>query len=272
MDNASAPLADYFWIAGVESITYDDGPTATQVDDTIAEDGEGEEAQEASAPRGSARHSRQNSANRLSTISKLSITPSVTDDSRNGEDVDVNTTKSNRSSATIRPASQFNVNGAANSGVNGNPGLFGFGPDGFPPDFDFDKALLKFAAERENFLDDLTFSAGAKTQSRPPMISPRTEKLKAAEEVESGRMSPLMKSLRGSIRRKISFRDMNSARKQPMTPRPGRPDLQTPSRPDGAVLTCLISSLCANIEASQQLQLCYSSARAAQHRSRYAPS
>ncbi len=44
MDSSSTPLADYFWIAGIESITYDDGLSSTQVDDTIAEDGEGEEA------------------------------------------------------------------------------------------------------------------------------------------------------------------------------------------------------------------------------------
>jgi len=224
MDNASAPLADYFWIAGVESITYDDGLATAQLDDIIAEDGEGEEADTSivSSSRVTARHSRQNSANRLSTLSKLSIVPSISSDARSVDDFE-GTTKSNRSSATIRPNPPPGANGGTN-GINGNnAGLLGFGigPDGLP-DFDFDKALLKFAAERENFLDDLSFSAGAKTQARPPMINPRTERLKVAEEGDqSGRMSPLMKSLRGSIRRKMSFRDMTSVRKQPMAPKPG---------------------------------------------------
>jgi hypothetical protein len=80
-------------------------------------------------------------------------------------------------------------------------------------DFDFDKALVKFAAEREVFLEDLSFSAGAKVQARAPMVNPRAERIKA-EESDSGRLSPL-RSIKGSIRRKMSFRDMNSVRKQP---------------------------------------------------------
>ena len=92
------------------------------------------------------------------------------------------------------------------------------------PDFDFDKALMKFAAEREIFLDDLSFTAGAKLQARPPMVNnPRAERIKAEEGELSGRMSPL-KSIKGSIRRKISFRDMNSVKRQTAPPRarPGK--------------------------------------------------
>lgn len=206
MDDSSAPLADYFWIAGVESISYQDlplPPSAGQVEDTINEDGEPEPDDPAAASPASktyARHSRQNSNNRLS---KASFTNSI----HTLEEMDGNT-RSNRSSATIRP--------------NPHPGAAG--PEGLLlENFDFDKALVKFAAERENFLDDLSFSAGAKTQSRPPMVNPRAERIKA-DEVQSGRLSPLKGirgSIRGSIRRKISFRDMNSVRKQPSTPRPG---------------------------------------------------
>ncbi|KAK4119997.1 DENN-domain-containing protein [Parathielavia appendiculata] len=219
MDN-STPLADYFWIAGIEHIAYDDVPAPQQpqqLDDTIVEDGEGEDTDTsiASPSRATARHSRQSSTNRLSTISKLSMSPSLSGgEGRVLEDVDGNT-RSNRSSATIRPIPPPNF-GASNT--NGFGGGEGIGFDGFPADFDFDKALLKFAAERENFLDDLTFSAGAKIQSRPPMVNPRTEKLKAEDVDASGRKSPL-RSIRGSIRRKMSFRDMSSVRKQPMPPR-----------------------------------------------------
>ncbi|KAI1765815.1 DENN-domain-containing protein [Hypoxylon sp. FL1150] len=206
MDNSSAPLADYFWIAGIESISYQDLPppvSSTQVEDTITEDGEPDEHTETtpspSANKTYARHSRQNSNNRLS---KASFTNSI----HTLEELDGNT-RSNRSSATIRPNPV--------PGVAGQDGLFG--------DFDFDKALVKFAAERENFLEDLSFSAGAKTQARPPMINPRAERIKA-DEASGGRMSPMKSlrgSIRGSIRRKISFRDMNSVRKQPTAPRPG---------------------------------------------------
>lgn len=107
------------------------------------------------------------------------------------------------------------------SGTNGT--LNGSGPN-LLGDFDFDRALMKFANERENFLDDLSFSAGATVQKPPPMTSarpnPRTDRLKV-EEPESingvnGRKSPL-RSVGGSIRRKISFRDMNSVKRQSST-------------------------------------------------------
>ncbi|KAI0972854.1 dDENN domain-containing protein [Xylaria arbuscula] len=207
MESSSAPLADYFWIAGIESVSYNDTPvpaTPNQLDTTIAEDGEPDDQSDSQAPplnhKRSARHSRQNSNNRLS---RASISNSI----HTLEELDGNT-RSNRSSATIRP----------------NPPPAGMeAPDGFLMDFDFDKALVKFAAERENFLEDLSFSAGAKTQTRPPMVNPRAERIKADENA-NGRLSPLKSirgSIRGSIRRKISFRDMNSSRKQPTTARPG---------------------------------------------------
>lgn len=224
MDNTGAPLADYFWIAGIESISYQDLPppaSSTQVESTITEDGEPDDHPEPtrssspSAGKTFARHSRQNSNNRLS---KASFTNSI----HTLEELDGNT-RSNRSSATIRA-----VPPPGGTGENG-PQL---------GDFDFDKALVKFAAERENFLEDLSFSAGAKTQSRPPMVNPRAERIKA-DELSGGRMSPMKSirgSIRGSIRRKISFRDMNSARKQPTTPRPGMAPFRDPDSGGSSLL------------------------------------
>lgn len=206
MDASSAPLAHYFWIAGVESIAYDDAPqTVLPVDDTIAEDGEPDNGVIVNGQHrpNAARHSRQNSANRLSKISiDAHSTTSILDD--------LETTRSNRSSATIRPSSKLPP--AAN-GANGAA----FPDEALPPgvrmgDVDFDRALLKFAAERENFLEDLSFTAGARVQARAPMVNPRTERIKA-DEMPSGRMSPL-RSLKGSIRRKISFREMSSTKRQ----------------------------------------------------------
>lgn len=220
MENSSTPLADYFWIAGVESVSYDEAfpihnhgqLKESQPESTIAEDGEPEPNPDNASlnnGRGSrltVRHSRQNSGSRLSRLSFDNRLTMMTSD-----DLDSGPTASNRSSATIRPVNSV---GATNGMVEGSASggsLLG--------DFDFDKALFKFAAEREDFLEDLSFSAGAKTQSRAPMINPRAERIRADEAEPNGRRSPL-RSLRGSIRRRISFRDMNSMRKQPTTTRP----------------------------------------------------
>ena len=215
MDTSSAPLADYFWIAGIDSLSYSDhvyspsngrekasngvtGPPSPQVDATIEEGSEHSEGETPVPPpnaaaRTSARHSRNNSWNRLSRLSN---------DARNSvQNLDeLESTRSNRSSITIKA---LPINGNGNGG-----GAFG--------DFDFDKALMKFANERENFLDDLSFSAGAPIQSRPPMTNPRADRLRLEEGDVLGtvRRSPL-RDVGGSIRRRISFRDMNSVRRQP---------------------------------------------------------
>ena len=216
-------------LAGIESISYQDAPAplpTPHVDDTIDEDGEVDapdaslSANPSSSAKPRARHSRQNSGNRLSKLSaetRISI--------QSLESLEGNT-RSDRSSATIRPNAPLPP---AGSNPNGNGGAVGLTHDGAIPEFDFDKALMKFAVERENFLDDLSFSAGAKLQSRPPMVNPRAERIKADEADINGRRSPLRSikgSIKGSIRRKISFRDMNSMRKQPGSVRVG-----TPNRP-----------------------------------------
>jgi hypothetical protein len=230
MENSSTPLADYFWIAGVESVSYNDPtPPNAPVESTIAEDGEPEdEFLNRSLSMASARHSRH-SSNRLSRISvsdRFSIQTAL--DENDG-------TMSNRSSATIRPIPPPNFSASNGSTTNGSNGLNGLGLTGFTSpepgslaEFDFDKALVKFAAEREVFLEDLSFSAGAKVQARVPMVNPRTERIKAEEAEPSGRLSPL-RSIKGSIRRKMSFRDMNSVRKQPSTRIPNNRACTSPS-------------------------------------------
>lgn len=196
MDTPSAPLADYFWIAGIDSVSYGStvfappspigaGPPSPSVDTTIEEGSEGESAapspNAASTARATARHSRTNSWNRLS---KLSIESGRPD--------------SNRSSVTIKAF----PNGTGGENLT---------------DFDFDNALIKFANQRESFLDDLNFSAGLPAQTRPPMTNPRADRIRIEEGDILGstaRRSPL-RSVGGSIRRKISFRDMNSMKRQP---------------------------------------------------------
>ena len=96
-------------------------------------------------------------------------------------------TDSNRSSTTIKA---IQINGT-HGGLN---------------DTDFEHALQKFAAQRDSFLSDLNLTAGAVLPNRPKP-RPRTQKI-INEEVTG------LKSGVGSIRRRISFRDMNSVKRQ----------------------------------------------------------
>lgn len=79
---------------------------------------------------------------------------------------------------------------------------------------DFDKALRKFASERDSFLSDLTLSAGAVVPNRP---KPRSKTQRIVNEEATG-----LKSGVGSIRRRISFRDMNSLKRQTSVARQGK--------------------------------------------------
>lgn len=207
MDSNSAPLADYFWIAGIDSVSYSDPvfgpsnprdagingacPPSPQVDTTIEEgsEGEGTTLPPVGTPRATARHSRNNSWNRLSRNSNDLRTSIQAMD-------DLEPSRSNRSSVTIK--------GPSTNGSN-------------LADFNFDEALIKFANERENFLDDLSFSAGAPPQKPPPMTNHRTERIRIEEGENNspglGKRSPL-RNVGGSIRRRISFRDMSSMKRQ----------------------------------------------------------
>jgi hypothetical protein len=223
MEGTSTPLADYFWIAGVESVSYNDTPQppTAQVESTIAEDGELDSDQDAAAngnSKATARHSRQSSAHRLSKLSTDARFSVLIQDEVDGN------TRSNRSSATIRPMQQHQQVGTNSNGNLSVGHANGNGNGNKLPDFDFDEALFKFAAERETFLEDLSFTAGAKVQSRPPMVNPRAERIKVEEHEPSGRKSPMRSikgSIKGSIRRKMSFREMNSVRRQPQTSKAG---------------------------------------------------
>lgn len=233
MDSSTVPLADYFWIAGVDSISYSEPQSsasrnrekspngfsqATQpVEDSIAEgsehDGDGERPGSVvgSTPgRGDPKHSRTNSWQRRSRLShdpRQSI--------QTFESVEPGSS-SNRSSMTIRAVSSSAPTNGATSNGNGMP----------LGDFDFDKALMKFASEREHFLEDLSFGAGVVKEQRPPMTS-RAEKVKNEDSSESttgGRQSPF-KKVGGTLRRKISFREMSSVQRRPTVSRNGKHDL-----------------------------------------------
>ena len=201
-ESPSTPLADFFWIAGVDGQdildTYirlgnvsngTNGVHTNGVGDTIEEDeaAEQEVSSILESPRPMSRQSKRNSYQRLSRLSdeaQMSV-----------RSLD---TGSKRSSLTIR---------AAPSPGSRNSTLMN--------DADFDKALKQFASERDSFFLDLSFSAGAVTQPQRPKARPKTQKIVPEE------MQPPMSRGMGSIRRHMSFREMNSMRRQPSVNRNG---------------------------------------------------
>lgn len=207
----AAPLADYFWIAGVDGSEVLDtyrrlgdeyringaaspGPALT---DAIQEDADAEEEhipEAASRPTSTLftgntnGNSQRGSSQRLSTLSR---------------DSDANGTSSNRSSVTVK--------GAGSSPARGSTL--------FDDNFDFDSALVKFASERDTFLTDLSLSAGAITNNTRPRSRVRTQKIVSEDSPSQG--SNLLRSGIGSVRRHMSFRDMNSMKRQPSIARHG---------------------------------------------------
>lgn len=205
-----APLADFFWIAGVDgSDIYNTfvklgdeyhahhaasapGPALA---DTIEEDAEEDaEAERGSLTESSRPGSRNGSYQHLSRLSSEAMRSAGSN--------------SNRSSiTTIRAAASPSRSSQLS-------------------DFDFDKALRKFAAERESFLTDLNLSAGVITSSStttttaPPRPKPRPRTQKIIPEEVSTPTNPLKSGI-GSVRRHMSFRDMSSVRRQPSVARQG---------------------------------------------------
>jgi hypothetical protein len=222
-DSPSTPLADFFWIAGVDGQDILDtyvrlgnvshganGVHTNGVGDTIEED-EGAEKEVSSileSPRPTSRHSRRNSYERLSQFSdEAQMTIRSLD------------TGSKRSSLTIRAGPSPGPRSSA-----------------LLSDADFDKALKQFVSDRDSFFLDLTFSAGAVTQQPRPKAKPKTQKI-VPEDIQ-----PSMSRGIGSIRRHMSFREMNSMRRQPSVNRNG--EFLELDVPDCHKLTVFENSVC----------------------------
>ena len=181
-DLSSAPLADYFFISGLETSQIFDEKlqnvvTTPALDETIEEDRALEVEHEArpKSAEGFANgdaakaRSRYSYEARKSISSILQLEPS-----------------SNRSSMTIKGISPS------------TPGLFS--------EADFDTALRRFAAERDTFLEEIQFSAGVVPQANKPRPRPKAQRIVAED-------SPNVRSGVGSIRRKLST--MSSMKRQP---------------------------------------------------------
>ena len=78
---------------------------------------------------------------------------------------------------------------------------------------DFEKALRKFASERDSFLSGLALSAGAVVPNKP---RPRPQTQKIINEDGQGLRAGL-----GSIRRRISTRNVGGMKRQPSVGRQG---------------------------------------------------
>jgi hypothetical protein len=191
---ATMPLADYFFIAGMESSQIMDEkyqpigiitPQPEPVDETIEENrvleidiGTRPKSQEGlngiESPRRSARFSYEA---RKSIISISGSESKIT---------------SNRSSVTIRQVPSDSVE-------PGNGSLW---------DLDFDKALRKFVSERDSFIEEIQFNAGTLPQLTRPKVRSKTQRINGDENQAGSLISGV-----GSIRRRLST--MSSLKRQP---------------------------------------------------------
>jgi len=188
-DASSAPLADYFFISGIESSQVYDERTqpngssivtaplaAPPVDETIEEDRALETdsirpTSQEGVPNGDSnrRRSAHLSEHRTSVGTLIGS--------------DAKQSASNRSSTTIKGVQLVGGSGLSEQ--------------------DFENALRKFASERDNFLEEIQFTAGVAQQNRPTPTRPRPrpQRVQQAANDEGGGN---LRSGVGSIRRRIS--------------------------------------------------------------------
>ncbi|KAF2848948.1 DENN-domain-containing protein [Plenodomus tracheiphilus IPT5] len=182
---SSTPLADYFFISGIESSqVYDEraqpnsavsSPLAQPpVDETIEEDRALETDSIRPTSQDGLPNGRRRSTQRLSENRQSIGTIIGKDDSK--------PTASNRSSATIKG---LQVGG---SGLS---------------DQEFESALRKFASERESFLEDMSFTAGVTQSNRATPTRPRPRPQRVSQSTNDDGAGNLRSGV-GSIRRRIS--------------------------------------------------------------------
>lgn len=168
-DPSSAPLANYFFVAGIESSRITDRTSNGILNSTIQEDGLSALEKDissmtvAGALEGGRRRKRFSYEARKSVGSFTGIEAQIT--------------TSNRSSATIRPQELLP-----------SPGL---------TDRAFDEALQLFASDRDSFLDEIRFSAGQVAQPTRPIARSKTKRV-ASEDYRD------KKGGNGSMRRHMS--------------------------------------------------------------------
>ena len=201
--DVSPPLADYFFISGIESSqVYDErnlsnglsglssplsSPPPVDVDETIEED----RALETDTIRPTSQDGLTNGegTKRRSARSSFGGPVSTVGATESKQ------TASNRSSTTIKG---LQIGGSGLSEV------------------DFDNALRKFASERDTFLEEIQFTAGVAQQNRPTPTRPRPKPTRVQHEDGAGNL----RSGVGSIRRRLSTMQ-SSLKRQPSMARQG---------------------------------------------------
>ena len=199
----SMPLADYFWIAGLDGQdilnAYTRQPNREGADgyrpaDTIQEDAV---AEQESTPRSDSPVARSHPGARDSyqRLSRLSDEAHMSVRSIYSNPIGSN---SNRSSTTIRATqpAESRMSTALSEA-------------------DFERALHTFTRDRDNFFLDLNFGESTQRQSDQPKLRHQTQKI-LAEDFQRGPSRAF-----GSIRRHISFKEMNSVKRQPSLARNG---------------------------------------------------
>lgn len=224
-DFSDRPLADYFWIAGLDSqdlldaysINGEEGdsviaekhPLSHSVEATIPEDAVAEESAESStASAWPTKHSRQSSYQRLSILSSEARASIQTLDG-------LTPISSNRSSATIRRVVSPNHQTTLSSSPETREQDSTQAGIGSLSDADFDNVMKKFLRDRDTFNLDVDFDNDSVTRQSSKSGAnqrprPRTQMI-VAEELDS--ISVPNRTL-GSVRRHMSFKDLNSVKRQ----------------------------------------------------------
>lgn len=255
-DQSSLPLADYFFIAGIESTAIWDEKLAQNalqssppMEDTIEEhtvldtSANGRpKSNEGLGLSGLEGRRKSNGTARFSYETRKSIGSLIGGPSSGSA--------SNRSSATIRPV-QESTNGVQLTDQGGPVNA----PSGMS-DEDFESALKKFASERDEFMEDLHFSAG--TLPTIPKAKPRPRTQKIISDEASGLRGGV-----GSIRRRLST--MNSLKRQPSVMRQCESWMC-----HHAKVKLTHNSIDSHFEASQRLQLGHSESTTFPRRSKHA--
>ncbi|KAK5087663.1 hypothetical protein LTR70_002980 [Exophiala xenobiotica] len=224
-DFSDKPLADYFWIAGLDgqdlldaykvhheerdSFLSGENRLSRAVGETIQEDAVAEERAESfiDSPTVSTKHSRQNSYQKLSRLS-FEARSSIQSLDR------LTHQQSVRSNATIRRV----VSSSRQNTAPPSPGFSsphaGVQASALLSDADFDHVMKKFANDRDAFYLDLNFKSEAVAPKPSKSIQrPRTRTQRiVAEELEP---APQPNRTLGSVRRHMSFKDMSSTKRQP---------------------------------------------------------
>jgi len=188
--DTAAPLADYFFICGIESSqVYEErvaaAPPAAPVEDIIEEDkaleitNGGRPSTPGSPSDGAKRRSRYSFEARKSIGSVINAAEPVNP-------------ASNRSSSTTIKGAKLG--------------------SGLLNDDAFEEALKKFASERDSFLEDIHVSAGAVRTQAHRRSRPRTVRITSDENSMGGAG---LKGGVGSLRKRLS--GMNSTKRQPST-------------------------------------------------------